>query len=274
MRRISASIIFLVAISSAAEAETAASKIVSLKPTITDVVIAMGHGDRLVGVTKYCDASGIGFKPEIVGDYTRPYIERIIALRPDIVLGSRENSSRRSIERLRNTGIDVELFPFSTLAETLGSIRKIGEAIGAPEDGNRLAMDIEDKLFSIKKDWGDKPTKRVVIVWGRKPLVVAGKGSYIDELLPFIGATNAVDAGRIMYPHISMEEMIAIDPDAIIDLSMGSESMDPGGRPWEGISALKAVRENMVLTMDTNDLSKAGPKLPDGLKKLASLIHK
>lgn len=247
-------------------------RIASLKPTITDVIIAMGHGDKLVGVTKYCDTKELRKKPAIVGDYTRAYIERIIALEPDIVLGSKENSSRKSITRLKDTGVRVELFPFTTLGETLRSIRKIGEAIGNPSDGERLAQNIGRRLSAVKNRWKNAPEKNIILIVGRRPLIAAGHMSYMNELLRMVGAKNAVRKSRITYPHISMEELIAIDPDAIVDLSMGNDTADADGTSWKGMTTLKAVRENRIYIMDAGDLL-AGPDLPEGLERLAKMIH-
>jgi len=94
----------------------APSRIVSLKPNITDIVYVLGLGDKLVGITKYCEVPKGASRPEIIGDYTQAYVEKIVELSPEIVLGSKENSSRRSIESLRRMGVRVELFPFTTLA--------------------------------------------------------------------------------------------------------------------------------------------------------------
>ncbi len=269
----SALICCIMAGSSAAYA-TAPQRVVSLKPSITDVVYALGLGDRLIGVTRYCFAPDGMRKPEVVADYTRPYSERIVALSPDIVLGSMENSSRRSIESLEQTGIRVELFPFTTLADTMQSIRKIAAVLGEPARGEALARDIQAKLDALKARWSGSAPLRAVVVWGTRPLVVAGPGAYMDELLASVGAENAVRATKIKYPRIGLEELIAIDPDVIVDLSMGSEAAKSaqGDRPWNNASTLKAVREGKVIAMDAG-MFRAGPRLVEGLTRLAELLH-
>lgn len=249
-----------------------ARRIVSLKPAITDVIVAMGQGDRLVGVTKYCEVPSEIARPAIVGDYTRPYLERIIALRPDVVLNSRENSSRKSIERLRETGVVVELLPFGSRKDILASTERIGEIIGHADDGKRLALDMQRSLAEIETRWKKLPRVRVLIVWGRRPLVVAGGGSFIDEYLPGIGAINVMSATKIPYPRIGLEELISLDPDVIVDLSMGSEGKGSDGRIWDKAPTLKAVRNKRVYILSTSDF-RPGPRLIKGLGKLADLIH-
>lgn len=251
----------------------APARIVSLKPSITDVVVALGQGERLVGVTRYCELPPNLPRPEVVGDYTRPSVERIVGLAPDVVLGSEENSSRRSIEQLRRMGVRVELFPFTTVGQTAGSIRRIGEAVGEAQAGERLARAMEDELSALKKKWETSSPLRAVIVWGTRPLIVAGPGSYMDELLSLAGITNAVRTSSVRYPRIGLEELIALDPDAIVDLSMGSETEQvSSGRPWDGITALKAVRNGRLFRFDPSRF-RAGPGLPRALEELVRRLR-
>lgn len=247
-------------------------RIVSLKPNVTDIVYALGAGERLVGVTRFCDVPAGAPRPEVVADYTRAFIEPIVALGPNVVIGSRENSSRKSIEAIERTGIAVRLFPFTTLSEALSSIRAIGSLLGADERGESLAAGMEEAIRSIEGRWRGSEPVRALIVWGLKPLVVAGRGTYMDELLNSVGAANAVGRTNLKYPRIGLEELIASDPDAIVDLSMGSEAGGGTSRPWSGIESLRAVREGRVYRLDASEF-RAGPRLPDALEKLAGLMH-
>lgn len=244
-------------------------RVVSLKPTITDVVYALGLGERLVGITRYCSVPEGNRRPVVVADYTRPYVERIVALSPDLVLGSRENSSRRSIDNLGRMGLSVKLFPFGSMEDSLESIRGIAGALGEVERGRRLTKRLRLELAKLKRRYGEKTVKRALIVWGTRPIVVAGTGTFMDEALAYIGSANAVKESGVKYPKIGIEELIALNPDVIVDLSMGSERTDVGVRPWERTDAIGA----RVISMDMNDF-RAGPKLIEGLKKLGEEIHR
>lgn len=249
------------------------SRIVSLKPNITDIIYAIGEGDRLVGVTKYCDIPDGRAKPPVVADYTQPFTERIISLSPDVVLGSMENSSRRSIESLDKLGIKVRLFPFATIEETKSSTLAIADQLGVRKKGEDVEKKFDGELTKIKTRWRDYPVKRVMVVWGTRPVIVAGPGGYMDELLSVISAENVVKDTKIKYPRIGIEEMIALDPDVIIDLSMGNESgKENGGRPWDGVGAIRAVQNGSVITMDAAKF-RAGPNLPAALGELASKLR-
>ncbi len=253
---------------SAAWAE-APARVVSLKPTITDTIYALGLGARLVGVTRYCDVPAGFEKPAVVADYTRPYLERIVALSPDLVLGSMENSSRRSIENLRRMGLEVKIFPFGDIGESLESIKEIASTLGETQRGLKLADDIETGLDRLRKKYDGGTKTRAVVVWGRRPLVVAGPGTFMDEALGYVGATNAVRGTGVRYPRIGLEELIALDPDVIVDLSMGSEADDAGTRPWERTAAIDA----RIISLDMDDF-RAGPRLVEGLTKLGKEIHR
>ncbi len=248
-------------------------RIASLKPSITDTIVALGLADRLVGVTRYCELPDNTHKPEIVADYTRPFSERLMALAPDLVMGSEENSSRRSIEALQQAGLTVKLYPFGNLAETEQSIRAIGRDLGEGARGETAARQLEQQIEHLRKQYRTATPLRVVVIWGTRPLVAAGPGTYMDELLEAIGARNALRATKIPYPRIGLEELIALDPDAIIDLSMGSEETREIARPWDSITILRAVRENRVIALNAS-LFRAGPRLPEGLAKLGKLLHK
>jgi iron complex transport system substrate-binding protein len=263
------SLILLALLSSQTAWAEAPVRIVSLKPTITDVVYALGLGERLVGVTRYCNIPKGRKGPAIVADYTRPYVERIVALSSDLVLGSRENSSRRSIDNLKRMGLKVKLFPFGKMEDSLESIVEIADALGEGEHGRKLAKKLRLELAKLKRTYGEKPTKRAVIVWGRRPMVVAGSGTFMDEALAYIGSKNAVRGSGVKYPKIGLEELIALNPDIIVDLSMGSEREDTAARPWERTDAIKT----RVISMDMNDF-RAGPRLIEGLKKLGREIHR
>lgn len=249
----------------------APQRIVSLKPNITEIVYALGRGEALVGRTRYCDYPPEAQALPVAGDYTRPFIERIVALHPDLVLASEENSQRRAFERLQAMGVRIVLFDFSTIAATIASVRAIGRAIGAGAAGDRLAAKMQKALQRPEKNSATKRPRALLVV-GVRPIIAAGPGSYLDELIPTAGLTNAVVDRSMRYPRLALEELIALDPEVIVDCSMGSEEHDRGSpRPWEGIAALRAVREGRVVPCDMGRL-RPGPRLPAALADLAKHV--
>ena len=246
-------------------------RIVSLKPAITDVLVAMGDGNMLVGVTRYCDMSKLK-KTMIVGDYIRPYIERIASLAPDIVLASKENSDEGNMAALRRLGLKIRFFPFGSIADTFASIRGIGEAIGDASGANKLILNMKLRLDALKKIVGDKNMKKpmnVVVIVGLHPMMAVGDKSYIGELLSYAGLKNAV-ASNVAYPKIGLEGLFSADPDIIVDLSMSGRNY--GGRFWRRFKSLSAVRLGRVYHMGMTDF-RAGPRMIDGLYELTKMIY-
>jgi len=252
----------------------APQRIVSLKPNITEILFALGVGDRVVGVTKYCDYPEEAKKLPKIADYTRPFLEPIIALKPDLVIGSREESSRKSIEELEKLGIKTEILPFTTLDETISSILKLSGIVERASDGEKIVERMRARLSETKSKWERAPKRRVLAIVGRRPLIVFGRQTYMDEILQVIGAQNVVPPGSVKYPRWSAENVIAANPDVILDFSMGSESGDPQDvlKSWENLKAVNAVRGSRVYHMDIGEFRQS-PRILDGIERLAAMIH-
>ena len=246
-------------------------RIVSLKPVITDTLIAIGAGDMIVGATKYCELEALENRPQIVGDYTRPMIEKIVALRPDVVLNSEENSSRRSFEKMESLGIKTSFFSFSTPDEIVSSISAIGAAIGMKKSADAVALQIKKEFIELKKRWSSAPQKKGFIIWGRRPIIAAGDISYMGTLLSSIGVENAAKKSSVPYPRIGVEDILTANPDFIVDLSMGSEAHTPE-EAWSKIKNCDAYKRGRIYIMNADDF-RPGPRLPDALENLARVIH-
>jgi len=260
-------IVFLLCVGSTAHAF---DRIVSLKPNITEILFALGVGDRIVGVTTYCDYPDAAKGISRVADYIKPFAEKLIAASPDLVIGSQENTSRKAIWQIQRMGYRVELFPFTTLDETLSSIEKIASLVGKESDGRRLVSEIKTAMKDVSNSNSSGRKPRVLVVWGQRPMVVTGPGSFMDELIKAVGAVNVADRGSMEYPHWSTENVIAANPDVIVDMSMGSEEVDR--ESWKELSAVSAVKNGRIVTLD-DSLFRAGPRLPEAVKQLAKVVH-
>lgn len=249
-------------------------RIISLKPNITEILFALGAGNRVVGVTKYCDYPEEAKRLPRVADYTRPFAEKIIALKPDLIIGSREESSRKSILEFQDIGIKVEIFPFTTLEETMSSIRGIANVVGEPQKGEEIVKKMNAQLEAIKKKWEKAPQKRTLAVVGKRPLIVFGKETYMDKLMSLIGAQNVVPQSATKYPRWSFENVIASDPEVIIDMSMGSEVNDEAAalKSWGSLVTVKAVREKRIYPIDISRFRQS-PRILDEIEMLAAMIH-
>ena len=162
-------------------------RVVSLAPSMTDIVVALGRADRLVGVSKFDDAPEVKGVPR-VGGFLDPSVEAVVALRPDLVLWLTDGGAMPAVSKIAELGIPVLAIPVIGIDDVLHSCRAVGLALGDAPAGERLASSLEASIARIRARAASLPTRRVLFIVGREPLVVAGPGSFPDELLRVVGA--------------------------------------------------------------------------------------
>lgn len=210
-----------------------------------------------------------------IADYTRPFVEPIIALKPDIIISSKEESSRKSIEDLEKIGIEVAIFTFTTLDETMSSIKGISKIVGREDQGEKIVNEMRSRLNEIKKKWADAHSMKALVIVGRKPLIVSGHGTYVDEFLSLLGIQNVVPEGSAKYPRWSSENIIVSDPDIIIDLSMDSDAKKDEKselESWNYLTTVKAVKEKRIYPLDIS-VFRQSPRIVGEIDKLGEMIY-
>jgi iron complex transport system substrate-binding protein len=241
-------------------------RIVSLAPSATDIVVALGAGGRIVGVTRY-DAS-----PEVkglpsVGGFLDPSPEAVVALRPDLALWVTDGGALATVRKIAELGVPVLALPVVGVDDVLSTVHVIARALGDVRAGDRLADELEDGIARVRARAAGLPRRRVLFVVGREPLVVAGPGSYPDELLRIAGAENVVTGTR-PWPVYPLEKAVADDPDVVIDAAF----LEHGG--GEGrLSAIPAARRGRLVTLDDDDALRPGPRLVRALGRLFAAVH-
>lgn len=243
-------------------------RIISLKPNITELIFALGAGDKLVGVTTWCDRPEAAKKIPKVSDYIKPNIEKIIALKPDLVISSEENSVRAPIEFLRSNGTNILLLSFKTIDDIIESVNKLSEATGTVENGKILA----GKIASLRNTGAENSGKKVLITVGKRPLVAASEHTYIGQIAKMAGLNNVIKS-MVSYPHVNIETVLRKDPDIIFDLSMGSESDGESNNLFWKDYDIRAARQNRLYTLNISDF-RPDSTLPEQVKKLMELADK
>lgn len=248
-------------------------RIVSAAPSATEILFALGVGDQVVGVTRFCDYPEEAKKLPKIGGFTDLSIETIVGLQPDVVVGARIGNIRPTVEKLESLGIKT-VFPSDgqTLPEVYSAIKEIGAGVGQKEKGEALAKDLEQKLEAIKKANEGKPKPKVLLVVGWQPIVVVAQGTFLDTLLQYAGGQNVVEGGVSSYPNYDMEAIIRRAPEVIIDASMEDPSADVLAR-WAAFTELPAVKSGKVFQAPNNALLRPGPRLAEGLEALSRLLH-
>ncbi len=247
-------------------------RVVVLAPSLTDVVLALGLGDRLVGVTRHDDSPEVAHVARI-GGYLDPNAESVVGLSPDIVLWVTNGSAAGAVRRIAELSASSRRpFPIlalqiDTLADVLATPRVVGDALGESARGERLAREMAEGVEAVRRRVAGLRRTRVLFVVGREPLIVAGRGSFPDELLRLCGAENVVGGDR-PWPVYPLEKAVADDPALVVDAA-------PLEAP-EGIhrlSAIPAVRRGAVFRLANDDLIRPGPRMVRALGELCRGVH-
>ena len=251
-------------------------RIISLSPAHTEILFALGLGDRIVGVSDYSDYPEAATKKENVGSYDSPNIEKIISLNPDLVMATEEH--QEAVEQLTKYKIPVVALNPKSVKEVLNTVNLIGKVTGTDKEAAALAGDMQsrmDKITAMTTNLRDYERPRVLVVIWHEPIFTVGAGTFHDELIQMAGGVNIAHylSG---YPIISLETIIADNPQIIIaGVGMGT-GMDASLQAMltEPRLALTDARlNNWVYGANMDIISRPGPRLVEALEILFKLIH-
>jgi iron complex transport system substrate-binding protein len=259
-------------------------RIVSTAPSITEALFALGLGDEVVGVSRFCDFPAAVQKLPKVGTYLAPDAEAIARLAPDLVILQRVSSELTN--RLQALHIAFIEVPHGTLNDVYTGIDLIAKAAGVPEQANVLIDRMKHDLAAIQTKAKELPSPRVLVIINRRPgmladLTAVGRDSYLQELLEVAGGTNVLATpGLPLYPRISLETVLRDDPDVILDLSGQQESEAERQAAssqvlalWRQNPQLSAVRNGRVIVGTSNALLVPGPRAPEAARLLFDYMH-
>ncbi|HET7701595.1 MAG TPA: cobalamin-binding protein [Candidatus Limnocylindria bacterium] len=248
------------------------TRVVSIGPSNTEFLFALGAGDRVVGVDDFSDEPAAATKVEKVGG-VKVNLEKIVSLRPDLVVTLKLSDG--TIERIAGAGIPVLVVDPQGLGDVSRTAILLGRAVGA--NGERLASDIDAKIQQVRQKVAGATTKprvfhEVDATDPSKPFTV-GPGSFIHELIVLAGGTNIAAGAGSPYPQLSLEEIVRTDPEIIVlgDADYGTTPEQVAARTgWSGLSA---VKNRTVFPVSANLISRPGPRVGDAAEAYAKLLH-
>lgn len=253
----------------ALSAEEAPGRIVSLAPSMTEIAFALGLGDKIVGVTSYCDYPAEARDRPKVGGMSNPSIEAVLRLEPDIVLMTTDGNPKEFKGRLNNLGIKTYVFKARKVQELPDAIRRMGLPLGVVEKAEALAADIENRLKGFReRSRSMRKLKVLFIVWP-EPLMVAGPGTAVDDALRILGHENIASSLPSPYPKYSLEEIVRQSPDVII-IGKGMGVKNASKNILKRLRTLPAVRGGRVLYA-SDSLYRLGPRVIEGIQELERL---
>jgi iron complex transport system substrate-binding protein len=252
----------------------APQRVVTLAASITEMVFALGLGSRVCGVEQFSDYPPAARELPKVGSYISLDLERIVALRPDLCLATKDGNPRHVVERLEGLGIAVYAVDPRNMEAIIATTEEIGKILGAPDKGQELAAALNHRYQRVKALAARVTHRpRVFFQIGISPIVSAGSHTFLDELITTAGGLNLA-AGKIPYPRFSQEQILALNPEVIIITSMtrggAFEEVKAG---WERWKTLPAVRNQAIFLVDSDIVDRPSPRLLDGLEMIFRLIH-
>lgn len=271
-------------IATVVSAQTKPQRIVSTAPSITETIFALGIGDRVVGVSQFCN-----YPPEVqklpkVGSYIKPDAEAIARLAPDLVVLQR--GSGELTGRLNALHIAFLEVPNSSLEDVFTTIQLIGKAAGVPDRSAGLIAQIKGSLDAIQSKARAMPSPRVLVIVDRQQgtlnnLIAVGPTNYVNRILEIAGGTNVLAQSNLpQYPRISLETVLRENPDVIVDLS-GTQNTEETRRAsragtlalWGQYRDLVAVKNGHVYAGTTDSLVVPGPRTPIATQRLFDFVH-
>ncbi|MDB5107623.1 MAG: periplasmic binding protein [Candidatus Binatus sp.] len=247
-------------------------RIVSLAPSITETLYALGAGSEVVGVSQYCD-----YPPQVralprVGSFLTPNLEAIIALRPTLVIGIELSSDVRQIRALKEMGYKVLQVRDESFAEIEAGIAAVGASTGRERQARDLVAKIRAQVDAVRERIADAHKPPALMLVGHQPIVAVGRGTFLSEMLQIARADNIAATSGEEWPQLSLEYIIAMRPEVILDGSMGNDPASPN-QFWENYPTIPAVRNRRVLGYPQDPILHSGPRVGQSLETIARMIH-
>ena len=249
-----------------------AKRIISLAPHLTEQLFAIGAGDKIVGAVDYSDYPEAAREIPRVGGYSRLDLERILALKPDLVVAWQSGNDARAIQRLQNLGLVIYVSEPRHLPDIAKSMERLGALAGVPERGAQQAEAFRLRLDALRRQFQDE-VKRTVFyqIWNQPLMTVSGQ-HLINDVISLCGGRNIFAELDALTPTVSVEAVLAADPEVIVVSGMGAvrpEWLDE----WKRWPQLSAVKNSQLFVIDPNIIQRATPRLLLGAEQMCRFLH-
>jgi iron complex transport system substrate-binding protein len=245
-------------------------RIISLAPSLTEIAYAAGAGGQLVGVVEFSDYPAAAKAVPRVGDAWRVDSERVIALRPDVVLVWPTGTPETTIDRLRALGLNVVEVPTQSLADVPRALRQVGRLAGTPGTAEQAAREFEGRVARQRSRYSQRPPVTVFIQIDDEPIFTVNGRHVISEIVALCGGRNVFAELPQLAPPIAAEAVLAADPQAI--LSTDDTIPDPRAL-WLRWPRLQAVRYDTIFKVSSDLVTRASPRLADGVEVTCSALE-
>jgi iron complex transport system substrate-binding protein len=255
-------------------------RIVSLAPNLTEILFALGLGERVVAVSSDSNFPAEVASQRKVGTFWQPNTEAIVAARPDLVVTLSFEQHRAAADSLQRLGYRVLSVRIETVEELLAAIRQLGQAAGCVSQADTLAAMIQQRLSEVQaRANGIAPENRIKVLWvvQTEPLRVAGRDTFPSRLIEMAGGQNAIDRTVQQYPPIGAETLLSCAPQVILQPAMAGNNLarqrGDAVSFWSRWPNLPAVKNGRIYVIPPDTVSRLGPRLPDGLELVCRCLH-
>ena len=249
-------------------------RIVSLAPSLTETIYALGLQERLVGDTDYCDYPEDAQKKTKVGGAINPNLEEIAALRPDLVLMIKSLNRPDTVQALESLRIPAYATDPHTVEDIVSSTKRLAEVLGAPEAGAALGLSLERQLNGLKQRLAPFAPRRVFFVVWPEPLMSVGKDTFIADALRWAGAVSIVDSAQ-GWPEVNLEEVVKLQPDYLVVATGHGENLAHDMEAYStlpGWRLLEAMRNGRVAVI-SDAVNRPAPRIISAIEELARQLH-
>ena len=247
-------------------------RVITLAPNLTEIVFAVGAGDRLVGNTTYCDYPPEAKNVTKIGDTLHPSLERIIGLKPQVVLISTASQLETFTQQLQNQNIAVFVTDPHDLEGVFRSIEQVGRILNQQEQANALVQKLRTRTNAVEEAVRQAQPVRVFYQASGEPLYTAGHDAFVTDLIRRAGGFSVTADVPGAWPKFSNESALAAKPDAII-LPTGGSMGASNSTPAEALRSSPAVQTGRVYKINDDHLARPGPRMVDGLEEMARALH-
>jgi iron complex transport system substrate-binding protein len=256
--------------------ESKQMRIISLAPNLTEILFELGLNEQIIGVTRHCTWPPEAKEKACVGTFWQPDIEAMLALRPTLMVNLRIDQQAALDSRMERAGCKVLTLQIETIEQLYQGIAEIGQAVGKESAAQAMIQRLKDKQAAITARYVGRPNPKVLWVIQRYPLRVAGRQTFINELIEIAGGVNVTGPTLTQYPPVNTEEVIGCMPDVIIEPVMDPEQFQQqqssADEFYHRYAIVPAVKNGRVHIVDGDVVSRLGPRLDEAAELIAACL--
>jgi iron complex transport system substrate-binding protein len=250
-----------------------ARRVISMAPHATELLFAAGGGARVVGAMNHSDYPEAAKKLPLVGSNSQIDMERVVALKPDLIVVWHTGNTARQIAQIESLGIPVFHSEPRRLAQVADNVERLGQLLGTPATAQAASQALRARLAALETRYGGRSQVAVFYQIWDQPLYTLNDGQIASDAIRLCGGRNVFGALKVVAPQVSLEAVLAADPEAIL-AGKRHDPANPGLKLWEPYRTMTAVRRGNLVTVDGELLTRPGPRTMDGAAMLCEALEK